>query len=227
MIKLVALIPMRRDITRERFHIHWRYPHGELARNITTFRRYVQSHRIGAVDPGLGPSPYEGAAEIWFDSLEVALQLGEEPTYAEHVGPDERNFIDLDTLAYLFTDEEVIVEGPVPAVEEGGVKLVHCVRRPADLSVEEFRERWTADDSELATELGAIRHARCLPLQYHYEQGDAVYDGVRELRWADLPSFQEARAAANGAWSQLTNPAVVDAAGSSAMLVEEFRIIWP
>ena len=52
MIKLIAFIPKHPDITIERFHIHWRAPHGELAKGIVLFKRYVQGHRVASVDPG-------------------------------------------------------------------------------------------------------------------------------------------------------------------------------
>ena len=39
MIKLFALIPKLPGITDEKFHSHWRDPHGELAKHITEMRQ--------------------------------------------------------------------------------------------------------------------------------------------------------------------------------------------
>lgn len=227
MIKLVAFIPRRPDITLERFHVHWRAPHGEMAKGVTLFKRYVQGHRVASVDPGLGPTRFEGVAEIWFDSLEAALQQPDEPTYAALVGPDEANFIDRDALAYLYLREDVVVAGPPVAADDGGVKVVQGVRRAPGLSPDEFDARWSAEDPGLAQALGAIRHTRDVTLPYHHDNGTALYDGVRELRWVDLAAYERSRAEAPDAWARLLDRSVVDPGSSSSMLVEEFRLIWP
>ena len=226
MVKLIAFIPKRPDITIERFHVHWRAPHGELAKGIVLFRRYLQGHRVASLDPGLGPTEYEGTAEIWFDDLDAALRQGEDPVYAEAVGPDEANFIDLDRLVYLYVSEDVaLAESAVPA-DEGGVKLVQAVRRAAGLTPEEFAQRWRREEASLAERLGAVRHVRCLTRPYHYEQGNALYDGVREMRWRDFDAYERARGERE-AWQALITPDVVDPQSSSSMMVEEFRLIWP
>ena len=226
MIKLIAFIPKRPDITIERFHIHWRAPHGELAKGIVLFKRYLQGHRVASLDPGLGPTEYEGTAEIWFDDLDAALRQGDDPVYRESVGPDEANFIDLDRLTYLYLTEDVALAGTTVAADDGGVKLVQGVRRAAGLTPAQFAERWRDEDPSLAARLGADRHVRCLTLPYHYERGTALYDGVRELRWADFDAYERARGERE-AWQALITPDVVDPPSSSSMMVEEFRLIWP
>ena len=226
MIKLIAFIPKRSDITIERFHIHWRAPHGEMAKGIVLFNRYVQGHRVASLDPGLGPTEYEGTAEIWFDDLQAALRQGQDPVYAEHVGPDEANFIDLNRLAYLYTREEIVVDdGPVGR-DDGGVKLVQGVRRAPEIGPEEFGARWSEEEPGLASRLGAVRHVRSVALPYHYENDTNVFDGVREMRWTDIAAYERARSD-EAAWAELITPGVLDPAATSSMLVEEFRLIWP
>ena len=41
MIRFFALLPRRPDIDRQRFHDHWRYPHGTLGRQIPGMLTYV------------------------------------------------------------------------------------------------------------------------------------------------------------------------------------------
>lgn len=224
MIKLIAFIPKRPDITIERFHIHWRAPHGEMAKDIKVFKRYQQCHRVATADPGLGDSDgFEGTAEIWFDDLDVALSQADDPVYRELVGPDEANFIDLERLAYLYLEEDVALAGWPIGVDEGGVKVVQAVKRADGLEPEEFAQRWRAEDPQLAQRLGAIRHVRHLTLPYHYDNGSALYDGVRELRFADMAAYERARG--DAAWADLRDSNVVGE--SSSMLTEEFRLIWP
>jgi len=226
MIKLIAFIPKRPDITIERFHIHWRAPHGEMAKGIVLFKRYVQGHRVASLDPGLGPTEYEGTAEILFDDLEAALAQGEDPLYAGQVGPDEANFIDLSRLTYLYLSEHVITKGAPVQAADGGFKLVQAVRRRQEMSVDDFVQGWSAEEPELAARLNADRHVCCLTLPYHYENGTALYDGVRELRWSDLDAYRRARENTE-AWSALMASDVIDPTSSSSMMVEEFRLIWP
>jgi hypothetical protein len=225
MIKLIAFIPRRPDITIERFHVHWRYPHGEMASEVELFKRYLQGHRVAAIDPDLGATEFDGTAEIWFDDLEAALSQPDDPVYAERVGPDEANFIDLDKLAYLYLHEEVLVPGPELAADSPGFKLVQGVRRADGTSPEDFAERWVAAAPGLAERLGADRHVCCVTLPYHHENGTAIFDGVRELRWPDRDSLERARL--GGAWRELAAQDAIDPAGSSSMVVEEFRVVWP
>lgn len=226
MVKLVAFIPKRPDITIERFHIHWRAPHGEMAKGVVLFRRYLQGHRVASLDPGLGPTEYEGTAEIWFDDLDAALRQGQDEVYVQQVGPDEANFIDLDRLAYLYLSEEVVLAGGPVAAQDGGIKLVQGIRRDSNLTPEEFARRWREEPPDLAGRLGAVRHVRNLTLPYHYENGSALYDGVREVRWSDIDAFRRARADEE-AWRMLLTPGVADQNASASMMVEEFRLIWP
>src|SRR6202012_1010300 len=59
-VQAMFLVPRRADITEERFHYHYRWVHGELARETLSrpgggfMNHYVQSHRLGLLD-GLPP----------------------------------------------------------------------------------------------------------------------------------------------------------------------------
>ena len=122
MIKGFALIPKRPDVSDEKFHTHWRTIHADLARRISALRRYVQSHRIPDAVPGFTVSPYEGAAEIWFENLAVAQSLQDNPDYVEGAFKDEPNFIDVPNLTFLSTQENVVVAGPQLAKDAPGIK---------------------------------------------------------------------------------------------------------
>jgi len=74
MVKLVALVRRRADLTQEEFARYWREEHAPLAAR-QGMRRYV-------IDVALRPQPggaaprYDGVAEIWWDdvaSMEAAL----------------------------------------------------------------------------------------------------------------------------------------------------------
>jgi uncharacterized protein (TIGR02118 family) len=122
MIKLVFVIRRRADLTPEEFHRYWLQEHGPLARSLLMplgARRYVQTHTLGGdMNAALAESrgtaePYDGIAEIWWDSLEalVATTSSEEGRQANAtLAEDETRFIDLQRSALFITEEHPIFE---------------------------------------------------------------------------------------------------------------------
>ena len=69
-VKNVEFVTHKPGMSIEAFQRYWREVHGPLAAQITTVRRYVQSHtRLAAYEGGRAPS-YDGAAVTWFDDTE-------------------------------------------------------------------------------------------------------------------------------------------------------------
>jgi uncharacterized protein (TIGR02118 family) len=91
----------------EAFQRYWREVHGPLAAQITTVRRYVQSHtRPSAYEGGRSPV-YDGAAVTWFDDTPAMRASAASPEYAR-VRADEANFI-APNPPFIITREHVIV----------------------------------------------------------------------------------------------------------------------
>lgn len=219
MIKVFALIPRRPDVPVEEFHDHWRHPHGDLALRITTMQGYLQSHRLASPGGGLEDPPYEGIAEVWFEDLATAAGMGEDPDYIEGCHADEPLFIDVDRLAFLMTEQDVLVAGPPTAQDAAGVKLLILLPADGDAprSVGPSREQ----EQELGTRLGATRHVLCLPSAEAYADAAPPYGGIRELWWPDRRAMESARDAEPDAWKQLVGGA------TEALLATEHRVLWP
>src|SRR3546814_5954131 len=83
----------------------WRHPHGTLSKKIACLRGYVQSHRI--VSPLLPDTQlaYDGITELWYDSLDDALNMGKDPAHRKYNIPDEPLFVDMDGLKFTFFEE--------------------------------------------------------------------------------------------------------------------------
>ncbi len=222
MIKVYALLPKRPDVSGETFHAHWRNPHGELAKHITTLRGYVQSHRAGDGAAGLAPSIYHGIAEVWFDDVETAIGMGTDPNYTEYALLDEPNFIDVPHLSFLLCAEEQPLPGLAMGVDDPEAKVMLLLKRAAGLSREEFTERLAALDGDLAASPGVIRVVRCLALPENYAEGEPLFDGVVELAWPDRAALEQGVAAVAGRLD-----AVADLSASSAFVSEPYRVIWP
>lgn len=99
----------------EDFHAYWRDHHGPLVlstRSGSHMVRYEQHHRALA-DYGVGDDgAYDGVTVQWFASMEeYKAHIAEEDFAA--VWADLPRFLDVDRLAYVLTEETVVVrDGP-------------------------------------------------------------------------------------------------------------------
>ena len=229
MVKVFALLPKKPDISNEQFHRHWREVHAPLALRISSLRRYVQSHRLPQQIPGFSSPPYEGVAEVWFDNLETALRMRKSPEYLEGAFQDEPNFIDTVGLTRLVTRENVVLAGPEITKDTPGVKGLFLVKRKPGISVAEFQDYWRTRHAPLVPKTpGLRRYVQCHVLPETYETATPAYDGVAELWWPDLATFEKSWASPELQIEQLNDARnFVDGRSSAALLVEEVRVIWP
>ena len=116
MVKMVAALRRKAGMTPEEFRTHWREKHGPLIQRLPDFtrhiRKYVQMHPVDLPMPAdaTGMPPYDGFAEMWFDSFEEMGAAFEERSYLEHVRPDELRFLDLSGCSVLVVEELVMHE---------------------------------------------------------------------------------------------------------------------
>ncbi len=123
MFKIVFCLRRRPDLTPEQFDSYWRDTHAPLVRRHAAalgIRRYVQSTRfesdLAAVAAKVrnAPAPFDGVAELWFDSRE-AMQAGFSAEAGRAAGrellEDEARFIDLENSPIWFATEREIVGG--------------------------------------------------------------------------------------------------------------------
>jgi uncharacterized protein (TIGR02118 family) len=123
MVKLVFCLRRRDDISAEEFHRYWREVHAPLVAKhaaVTGIRRYVQTHAIDAplLDRG-GPAPYDGVAEIWFDSVETMGGTEASRAAGRELFEDEQRFIDHSRSPMFLAHEHVIIGEAEPSSREG------------------------------------------------------------------------------------------------------------
>ncbi|HEX2173726.1 MAG TPA: EthD domain-containing protein [Dehalococcoidia bacterium] len=107
MVKAVAIIKRRPDLTFQQFVDHWRNVHAPLALQIPGVIKYVQSPALQR--PGAKSQPaVDGIAEIWFESIDT-YRAGFATPAAEALLADEQNFIDLNNIIRTFVQEIDIV----------------------------------------------------------------------------------------------------------------------
>jgi uncharacterized protein (TIGR02118 family) len=98
MVKLVCLIRRPASMSHDEFRSWWLDHHAPLVRGLPDLRRYT----ISVTDDG---DPYDGVAELWYDSVEAmdgsfASELGQEVSREDREAIGER-------IAFL-TEEHVI-----------------------------------------------------------------------------------------------------------------------
>jgi uncharacterized protein (TIGR02118 family) len=127
MIKLTFVLRRRAELSPDAFREYWRERHAPLVSrhaDALHIRRYVQTHPVdNPLDGPLGESrqttvePYDGVAELWWDSIEdlpAVLETPEGQQAAADLLEDEARFIDLPACTLWFGEENVVVD-EVPA----------------------------------------------------------------------------------------------------------------
>lgn len=122
MLKLTFCLRRLPTLTLPEFQDYWLNRHGPLVRRLQPalgMVRYVQLHRIDS-DLGVGmakvrgaPEPYDGVAELWWESEEAFLAArGPDAREAGRLLlEDEAKFIDLPRSPLWLNREQVIYAG--------------------------------------------------------------------------------------------------------------------
>lgn len=178
MIRLVALVRRRPDLSLPEFQDYWRNEHGPLVayhQNRLGLRRYTQSHRIEdpanermATARGGMEAPYDGVAELWFESEAAFVAAGrsEGGRRADaDLLADEQRFIDLPNTAMYLTHEypQVSPVHEVVARERSPIVKLHFpLRHLPSLSLEEAQRYWRVQHGPLirswASAMGMLRY---------------------------------------------------------------------
>jgi uncharacterized protein (TIGR02118 family) len=121
MVKLIFCVHRLPSLSRAEFARYWREQHAPLVQRYAAtlrIRRYVQCH---SVDNPLnemlresrgGPEPYDGVAELWWDSLqdlEAALGAADAQQAGLALLEDERRFVDLSRSPIWLTEELPVI----------------------------------------------------------------------------------------------------------------------
>ena len=98
MVKTVALLQKRCDLSSQEFHHHWREVHGPLVLKLPGICQYVQNRTVELDERQ--PS-FDGVAEVWYEDLNALHTAFASPAHAA-VRADERNFMRSPTPDSIF-----------------------------------------------------------------------------------------------------------------------------
>ncbi|MFE7277340.1 EthD domain-containing protein [Streptomyces sp. NPDC057623] len=165
MIKLVAVLRRRPDMTHAEYADYIRDVHGDLARakRLTT-RKYLQNHVFDSAYGATGDIGYQltwprdSVTELYFDDLPSMGQVFADPYTRDVVGPDGANFSDLPAAHSLLVEEHVT---EVPNPGPGEVKVLYFLKAADGVSADEFQDRWRrAHDAVISDASGPARDLR-------------------------------------------------------------------
>ncbi len=122
MIKIVFCLPRKPGLSFEAFDSYWRDQHAPLVasfKDTLRIRRYIQSPRVASDQADIAarvrgaPEPYDGVAELWFDSWDD-LTAGFDTDAGRKAGQtlidDESKFIDFSRSPIFFVEERTVIE---------------------------------------------------------------------------------------------------------------------
>ena len=107
---------MRADMSVEDFQEPWRNNHADLVKNNAATKRYVRKYVQCHTLPDqyeLGDVPFDGTAELWFDSAADKDAFFSDPDYLRDIQPDEARFADMTETVFFVTQEETILDETV------------------------------------------------------------------------------------------------------------------
>ena len=97
MVKFITFLKRRSDMSAEDFHRYWRETHGPLHCNSPAARRYVLRYEQNHATPenaAMSDDEFDGAAVMWFRSIEDFEAMFADPEYQNVVMADGQNFLD-------------------------------------------------------------------------------------------------------------------------------------
>lgn len=113
-LKMFAFFKRKPQLSRAEAQLYYRTTHAKVGESINHGRtvRFVQNH----VRPGfVAPDPrydFDAGPEIWFRSMEIALDLFNDTEAMRILSEDEERFVLRDQITNLLTNEQVVWERP-------------------------------------------------------------------------------------------------------------------
>ena len=193
-IKRIYLTRRNPAISAADFPRDWRR-HAALAASFSNVnRRYTRVAQCTKAEVlGLQPqNDYAGVALLWMESLEVALEVNNDPQIIERLRPDEvRVFGSEVTHCAMFTEETVLLDGPAASFV-----VIEFLKRFPNVSKEEFALQWQAHASAVLGNPSVKQLVRRYAQDLVVQQPPPGYefDGVSEM-WFD--SMEDALALLN------------------------------
>jgi uncharacterized protein (TIGR02118 family) len=188
LIKAIALIKRRPDISREQFARHYEEVHAPLAlRYFRDWSGYIRNHVVETLR-GREPA-FDCISEFWFSSWEGIKNTVEftASAAAQPLRDDELSFMDRDRNVSFMVSEEVVLGDPMCLRAEAPAKAVALVERRGDVDRGELLAGYEKRD--LPRLLDAAAAVRCVQNRVEPEAavvGETAVECITEI-WFEAP----------------------------------------
>lgn len=119
MIKMTMMLKRKEGMSHADFVKHHIEVHGPKFRSIPEADRhclrYIQTHPVELHTDVAENAPFDGTAELWFDSQQGMETVLSSDTYRDVVFPDEKTFLDHENTLILVGEQVEIIEEREPA----------------------------------------------------------------------------------------------------------------
>ncbi len=243
MMKFILAARRKPEDTQERYFYEWSIIHVALMiTNPSTqraFKRYTQHYTINDIPEHAlwhprSPMAWDNMADHWLDKFE---DLGESVRSLDYVQRMQPHKFGDSNFAVELTSGRVLYEAA--DFQNGGVKLIHFLKKRPELSQEEFDARWRDDHAPVVLEalapLGILRkyvQNPRLPLDPAFFKGTLFeaggvgqHGGIEEYWFNGLEDLK--RLKDSPAWERIraSDARLVAESGSFAMVTTE-RVVF-
>ena len=242
-MKFILAGRRKREDTQERYFYEWSIIHVALMiMNPSTqraFTRYTQHYTINGIADDLLWHPlsalaWDNMADHWLEKLEDLELATRSPDYVQRMQPHK--FGDPNFVVELTTGDVVFEE---PGFQNGGVKLIHFLKKRPGMSQPDFAARWQGEHAQSVVQaLQPLKLLRKfvqnppLPLDPALFKGTLFeaggvgqYAGIEEFWFSRLEDLAALRA--SPAWQQIRESyaAITAESGSFSMVTTE-RVVF-
>jgi uncharacterized protein (TIGR02118 family) len=225
-VKYYSLLKKREDFDLEEFSKYWHEIHAQIIIKTLKLASYVLNHQIEMEGSNLPQPGFDGVAEAVATDLETALAFTSSDAYRESLYKDETNFLK-EQPSVLFAHEHVIIPGSKTERNTSFVKAMTFFHKKPDMPLEEFYDYWLNVHAPLVHRTpGLIRYVQNHVLPETVTKLKPIFDGVAELWWPDMASFQNARNSPELAKEQMKDSVnFTNVKTAKHMLCREIKII--
>lgn len=194
LIKTIALIKRRPDLSREQFARHYEQVHVPLAlRYFRGFEGYIRNHVVEVL---VGEEPtFDCISAFWYPDRQ-ALREAVEFLASDAAGPvrdDELSFMDKSRNVFFVAEEEVIMGDRARFRADAPAKAIALVARRDDIGRGEFFEGYERE--ELSRLLEGSAAVRCVQNRVESEAARAsgrAVDCITEIWFGDSEDRRKA-----------------------------------
>jgi hypothetical protein len=184
-IKLVEFPVRNPNMSRRAFHLYWQKHHSPHVMNLTAFsqfiRKYNSAHIYPIAIPGLPvhydqDTQFEGASELWLDSLDEIGCWFSQSIYNELISHDEQRFLDQNGSGeFILAKEERIYDPEPDLIESLKTKVYILVKRQNNQNYNEFHSS-ISRHGQLIIEQPSLK-AHLVKLSISHKLADPIPEG--------------------------------------------------